>query len=144
LVLQNMERSQVDLVDVLSFVRVVETGSFARAAERMSLSKPVLSRRVARLEAQLGARLLTRTARGAKPTDIGQSYYARAAGVLVDLESAQEVVAQAVTQVAGPIRLSGPISFGVAHLNACSRRIRAAPPAGRARHSPRGPHRRLG
>jgi DNA-binding transcriptional LysR family regulator len=113
-----MERSQVDLVDVLSFVRVVETGSFARAAERMSLSKPVLSRRVARLEAQLGARLLTRTARGAKPTDIGQSYYARAAGVLVDLESAQEVVAQAVTQVAGPIRLSGPISFGVAHLNA--------------------------
>jgi DNA-binding transcriptional LysR family regulator len=113
-----MERSQVDLVDVLSFVRVVETGSFARAAERMGLSKPVLSRRVARLEAQLGARLLTRTARGAKPTDIGQSYFARAAGVLAELESAQEVVAQAVTQIAGPIRLSGPISFGVAHLNA--------------------------
>ena len=113
-----MERSQVDLVDVLSFVRVVETGSFARAAERMALSKPVLSRRVARLEAQLGARLLTRTARGAKPTDIGQSYFARAAGVLAELESAQEVVAQAVTQIAGPIRLTGPISFGFAHLNA--------------------------
>jgi DNA-binding transcriptional LysR family regulator len=112
-----MERSQVDLVDVLSFVRVVETGSFARAAERMSLSKPVLSRRVARLETQLGARLLTRTARGAKPTDIGQSYFARAAGVLAELESAQEVVAQAVTQIAGPIRLTGPISFGIAHLN---------------------------
>jgi DNA-binding transcriptional LysR family regulator len=112
-----MERSQVDLVDVLSFVRVVETGSFARAAERMSLSKPVLSRRVARLEGQLGARLLTRTARGAKPTDIGQSYFARAAGVLAELESAQEVVAQAVTQIAGPIRLTGPISFGIAHLN---------------------------
>ena len=112
-----MERSQVDLVDVLSFVRVVETGSFARAAERMSLSKPVLSRRVARLEAQLGARLLTRTARGAKPTDIGQAYFARAAGVLAELESAQEVVAQAVTQIAGPIRLTGPISFGIAHLN---------------------------
>jgi DNA-binding transcriptional LysR family regulator len=113
-----MERSQVDLVDVLSFVRVVETGSFARAAERMGLSKPVLSRRVARLEAQLGARLLTRTARGARPTDIGQSYFARASGILSDLESAQEVVAQAVTQIAGPIRLTGPISFGVAHLNA--------------------------
>jgi DNA-binding transcriptional LysR family regulator len=113
-----MERSQVDLVDVLSFVRVVETGSFARAAERMGLSKPVLSRRVARLEGQLGARLLTRTARGAKPTDIGQAYFARAAGVLAELESAQEVVAQAVTQIAGPIRLSGPISFGISHLNA--------------------------
>ena len=113
-----MERSQVDLVDVLAFVRVVETGSFGRAAERMGLSKPVLSRRVARLEAQLGARLLTRTARGAKPTDIGQTYFARAAGVLAELESAQEVVAQAVTQIAGPIRLTGPISFGIAHLNA--------------------------
>ena len=111
-----MERSSTDLVDVLAFVRVAETGSFARAAERMGLSKPVLSRRVARLEEQLGARLLTRTARGAQPTDIGQSYYARAANILADLEAAQEVVAEAVTQVAGPIRLSAPLSFGIMHL----------------------------
>jgi DNA-binding transcriptional LysR family regulator len=111
-----MERSSTDLVDVLSFVRVVETGSFARAAERMGLSKPVLSRRVARLEDQLGARLLTRTARGAQPTDIGQSYYARAANILTELEAAQEVVAEAVTQIAGPIRLTGPLSFGVQYL----------------------------
>ena len=113
-----MERSSTDLVDVLAFVRVVETGSFARAAERMALSKPVLSRRVARLEEQLGARLLTRTARGAQPTDIGEAYYARAANILADLEAAQEVVAEAVTQVAGPIRLSAPLSFGIAYLAA--------------------------
>src|SRR5688572_33064120 len=111
-----MERSSTDLIDVLSFVRVVDTGSFARAAERMGLSKPVLSRRVARLEEQLGARLLTRTARGAQPTDIGQSYYARAANILAELEAAQEVVAEAVTQVAGPIRLSAPLSFGIMYL----------------------------
>jgi DNA-binding transcriptional LysR family regulator len=110
-----MEHSP-DLLDVLAFVRVVETGSFARAAERMALSKPVLSRRVARLEERLGARLLTRTARGAQPTQVGQAYYERAAAILADLEAAQEVVAQAVTQVAGPIRLSAPLSFGVAHL----------------------------
>ncbi|WP_114953891.1 LysR family transcriptional regulator [Sphingosinicella terrae] len=110
-----MEHS-TDLVDVLAFVRVVETGSFARAAERMGLSKPVLSRRVARLEDQLGARLLTRTARGAHATDIGQSYYARAANILAELEAAQEVVAEAVTQIAGPIRLSAPLSFGIMHL----------------------------
>lgn len=116
MVLHNMERSAPDLVDVLAFVRVVETGSFARAAERMGLSKPVLSRRVARLEEQLGARLLTRTARGAQPTDIGQAYYARAAAILADLEAAQEVVAEAVTQIAGPIRLTAPLSFGVEHL----------------------------
>jgi len=110
-----MEHSP-DLLDVLAFVRVVETGSFARAAERMGLSKPVLSRRVARLEERLGARLLTRTARGAQPTQVGQAYYERAAAILADLEAAQEVVAQAVTQIAGPIRLSAPLSFGVAHL----------------------------
>jgi DNA-binding transcriptional LysR family regulator len=110
-----MERSP-DLVDVLAFVRVVETGSFARAAERMGLSKPVLSRRVARLEERLGARLLTRTARGAQPTGVGQAYYARASAILADLEAAQEVVAEAVTQVAGPIRLSAPLSFGISYL----------------------------
>jgi DNA-binding transcriptional LysR family regulator len=116
MVLRNMEHASPDLVDVLAFVRVVETGSFARAAERMGLSKPVLSRRVARLEERLGARLLTRTARGAQPTQVGQAYYARASSILADLEAAQEVVAEAVTQVAGPIRLSAPLSFGVAHL----------------------------
>ena len=111
-----MERSSPDLLDVLAFVRVVETGAFARAAERMGLSKPVLSRRVARLEERLGARLLTRTARGAHPTQVGQAYYERAAAILADLDAAQEVVAEAVTQVAGPIRLSAPLSFGISYL----------------------------
>jgi DNA-binding transcriptional LysR family regulator len=111
-----MEHSAPDLVDVLAFVRVAETGSFARAAERMGLSKPVLSRRVARLEEQLGARLLTRSARGAQPTGVGQAYYERAAAILADLEAAQEVVAEAVTQIAGPVRLSAPLSFGIAYL----------------------------
>lgn len=116
MVLQDMERSSVDLLDVLAFVRVVETGAFARAAERMGISKSILSRRVARLEAQLGAKLLTRTAQGAQPTDIGQAYFERAANILVDLEAAREVVADAVTQIAGPIRISAPLSFGTQYL----------------------------
>ena len=111
-----MERQSTDLVDVLAFVRVAETGSFAAAAERLGLSKPVVSRRVARLEAQLGARLLTRTSRGAQPTDIGRTYHARAANILAELEAAQEVVAEAAAQVAGPIRLTAPLSFGVLYL----------------------------
>lgn len=111
-----MERSSVDMMDVLGFVRVVEAGAFARAAERMGLSKSILSRRVARLEDQLGARLLTRTAQGAQPTDIGQAYFERASNILADLDAAQEVVAEAVTQVAGPIRMSAPLSFGTQYL----------------------------
>jgi DNA-binding transcriptional LysR family regulator len=116
MVFRIMQRSSTDIVDVLSFVRVAETGSFARAAERMGLSKPVLSRRVARLEEQLGARLLTRTARGAQPTEIGHAYYARAANILAELDAAEEVVAEAVTQIAGPLRITAPLTFGVAHL----------------------------
>jgi DNA-binding transcriptional LysR family regulator len=116
MVLLNMERSSVDLLDVLAFVRVVETGAFSRAAERMGMAKSILSRRVARLEEQLGARLLTRSASGTAPTDVGQAYFERASNVLAELEAAQEVVAEAVTQIAGPIRLSAPLSFGVMHL----------------------------
>lgn len=116
MVLQMSKQQPVDLVDVLGFVRVVETGGFARAAERMGISKSILSRRVARLEEQLGARLLTRTAKGAQPTDIGQSYYEKAANVLVELEAAREIVAEATTQVAGAVRMTAPVSFGIQHL----------------------------
>jgi DNA-binding transcriptional LysR family regulator len=94
----------------------VETGAFSRAAERMGMSKSIVSRRVARLEEQLGARLLTRSASGAQPTAAGQAYHERAANILCDLEAAKEVVAEAVTQIAGPIRLTAPLSFGIEHL----------------------------
>jgi DNA-binding transcriptional LysR family regulator len=111
-----MERSSVDLLDVLAFVRVVETGAFSRAAERTNMAKSMISRRVARLEEQLGARLLTRSAQGAVPTDVGQAYFERASNILAELDAAQEVVAQAVTQIAGPVRLTAPLSFGVQYL----------------------------
>ncbi len=111
-----MERRATDLLDVIAFVRVAETGSFARAATRTGMSKSGLSRRVARLEEELGAKLLTRTAAGAVRTGAGEAYYLRAAAILADLESAREAVADAVTQLAGPIRLTAPLSFGTMHL----------------------------
>lgn len=111
-----MQRSAVDILDILAFANVVETGAFARAAERMGISKSILSRRVARLEQRLGARLLTRTGQGAQPTEIGSAYFQRAANILAELEAAQEVVAEAVTIVAGPIRISAPLSFGTLYL----------------------------
>src|SRR3954454_12623564 len=123
-----MERSSVDLLDVLAFVRVVETGAFSRAAERMGMAKAILSRRVARLEEQIGARLLTRSAQGAQPTDVGQAYFERAANVLAELEAAEEVVAEAVTQIAGPIRLSAPLSFGITYLAPALAQFAAAHP----------------
>src|SRR3954465_14254203 len=111
-----MERSSVDLLGVRALVRGVERGACSRAAERMGMAKSILSRRVARLEEQLGARLLSRSAQGATATDVGQAYFERASNILAELEAAEEVVAEAVTQIAGPIRLSAPLSFGVQHL----------------------------
>lgn len=108
--------NDLDLADLAAFIDVAETGSFASAAERAGMSKSIISRRVARLEDRLGARLLTRTAQGAQPTDIGRSYHARAAAILADLDAAGEAVAEAVSEVAGPIRLAAPLTFGTLYL----------------------------
>ena len=64
--------ASVDLLDVVAFVQVVETGSIANAANRLDVAKSIVSRRISRLETVLGARLLTRTPRGTTLTDIGR------------------------------------------------------------------------
>lgn len=106
------EPAPVDLLDVTSFVRVVETGSIANAAARLGIAKSIVSRRVSRLEAVLGAQLLTRTPKGTTPTDIGRVYYARAEAGLMELESAQEVVSKLTSEVSGLLRVQVQTAFG--------------------------------
>lgn len=105
-----------NLEDVLAFIRVVETGGFSRAAERMGLSKSIVSRRVARLEADLGVRLLNRTTRGIAPTEAGLEFKTRCVEILNELEAAREAVACRERDVAGTLRLAVPLSFGIARL----------------------------
>ncbi|MGO9134256.1 MAG: LysR family transcriptional regulator [Methylovirgula sp.] len=105
-----------NLEDVLAFVRVVETGGFSRAAERLGLSKSIISRRVARLEADLGVRLLNRTTRGIAPTEAGLEFKDRCVAILSELEAAREAVACRERDVAGTLRLAVPLSFGIARL----------------------------
>lgn len=111
-----MERHPIDLTDIATFLRVAELGGFSRAAERLGVAKSVVSRRVSQLERGLGARLLTRSSKGAQLTDVGQAYLARVSQSLAELEAAQEEVAVAVSEVAGSIRLTAPLTFGVRHL----------------------------
>jgi DNA-binding transcriptional LysR family regulator len=111
-----VERSAVDLSDVVAFLGVVETGSFARAAERLSLAKLIFSRRLARLETTIGTRLLTRSARGAVPTELGRAYFTRAANSVAKLEAAYDRLSEAMAKIAGPLRLTGPMSFGIEYL----------------------------
>ncbi|MDF2811755.1 MAG: LysR family transcriptional regulator [Microvirga sp.] len=105
-----------ELDDIRAFVEVVEAGGFGRAAKRLGLSKSIVSRRIARLEAGLGARLLSRTTRGISPTETGLEFKSRAERILVDLDEARDAVAHQAGEAVGRLRISLPVSFGLRHV----------------------------
>jgi DNA-binding transcriptional LysR family regulator len=106
----------LELDDLRSLVEVVESGGFNRAARRLGVSKSIVSRRIARLETELGTRLLSRTTRGISPTEAGLEFKARSERILAELEEAREAAAQQAGGVVGRLRLSAPLSFGVRHV----------------------------
>lgn len=99
-----------------SFAKVVELGSFARAAERLSVSTSAVSRQVAELEATLEVRLLNRTTRKLSLTEAGQAYYERCVQLLADLDEADASVRSAAAVPKGTLRLTCGVSFGVRYL----------------------------
>lgn len=111
-----MEQSGLDLDDLRAFLLVAETGSFSRAGHRLDVSKSIVSRRVARLETALSARLLQRTPRGTVLTEAGLIYYEQASVAMTQLECAAEAVNESVTDVSGIIRLTAPMYFGAFYL----------------------------
>lgn len=98
------------------FTRVVECGSFARAADRLAMSTSAVSRHVAELETHLGARLLNRTTRRLSLTESGRSFHERCVQLLADLTEAEEEVNAAVAVPRGTLRLTSSITFGVRYL----------------------------
>ncbi|WP_268625492.1 LysR family transcriptional regulator, partial [Escherichia coli] len=76
-----------------AFLNVAELNSVTSAAERMSLSKSVISKRVSDLERRLGVRLLYRTTRNVEPTEAGHFFYKAAKASLQELNNAAEIVA---------------------------------------------------
>ena len=99
-----------------TFVRVVELGSFARAAERLDRSTSAVSRQVAELESHLEARLLNRTTRRLSLTEAGQSFHERAAQIVADLEEAEATVRSGAAEPRGTLRLTCGVTFGVRYL----------------------------
>ncbi|MFP4561107.1 MAG: LysR substrate-binding domain-containing protein [Thiohalorhabdus sp.] len=99
-----------------AFVRVVEVGSFSGAAERLGVTKSVVSRRVADLERALGAELLRRTTRRLHLTDSGRAYYERARRILADLAEAEQAVSSEQGALRGELRVAAPLSFGIGPL----------------------------
>jgi DNA-binding transcriptional LysR family regulator len=106
----------MSLAAVRIFTQVVEAGSFSAAGRRLGLAPSSVSRQVADLEDELGARLFHRTTRRLSLTEPGQVFYARAGKILVDLEEAKLAVAQPGGAPSGILRLTVPGSLGRLHL----------------------------
>lgn len=100
------------LTSMAVFVRAVDLGSFAAAADAMEMSGPMVGKHVRFLEDRLGARLLNRTTRRQSLTDAGQAYYERCRAVLSEAEAADSVVADQLSQPRGRLRVTMPALLG--------------------------------
>lgn len=109
--------NSLEFADLRAFFLVAETGSFTRAAQRLESAKSIVSRRVARLEEALSARLLSRTPTGTVLTEEGQLYYEQAHAAMQQLDCAAEALNSSIQDIAGPIRLTIPIYFGANYLS---------------------------
>jgi DNA-binding transcriptional LysR family regulator len=99
---------QLDPSDLLLFARVVDDGSFSRAADRAGLPKSTVSRRIAALEAQLGERLLLRTTRKLTVTDFGHSVLEHARQVAAEVEATASLAQHRQLEPSGRLRISMP------------------------------------
>jgi DNA-binding transcriptional LysR family regulator len=98
---------------LIYFASVVETGSFTAAAERLGITKAVVSQQVARLEREFRTSLLVRTTRRVQPTEAGQAFYQRCALILRDAESAFDELSDASAEPSGTLRLTAPFDYGI-------------------------------
>ena len=93
------------------YVKVVENKSFSRAARRESVPVSTISRKISELEKALGVRLLERSTRQLRMTEIGQDYYQRCRRGLEEFETANLMVKDQQAEVSGRLRLSVPPSL---------------------------------
>lgn len=95
-----------------AFRRIVERGSFARAAEDLGVSPALLSREIKLLEESLGSTLLTRTTRSMSLTDAGRLYYEEATGILEAVTEVETRIRDGAGAVRGHLRVNASSSFG--------------------------------
>jgi LysR family transcriptional regulator AphB len=106
-----------DLNDLVIFARVVQTGSLTAAADVLGIPKSNVSRRLSRLEGEMGVRLLERTTRKLHLTEVGGLYYEHCRRILEEVEHAELSVQQRLEAPRGLLRISASYSTGQALLS---------------------------
>jgi DNA-binding transcriptional LysR family regulator len=109
-------RTMIKFESLTAFAAIAEAGSITGAAQRLGLSKSVVSERLTELERALAAKLVHRTTRKLVLTADGRAFYDRAKRILRDLDHAASELAEKRGALAGPLRISAPVSFGKLHL----------------------------
>lgn len=99
-----------------AFVAAVEAGSFTAAADRLYLSKKLISKYIGQLEDDLGVRLFHRTTRRLSLSSAGKSYYPDCLRILEEIETSEQALRQSDTGLTGPIRMTAPLGYGVLQL----------------------------
>ena len=107
---------QLDLNQVRTFVRIVQAGSFTKAAEVLRQPKSRVSRRLAGLEKELGVQLIYRTTRQFQLTETGRAYYERAKGLIEGLEGLAHEMTDTSVEVSGVIRVTAAEDMGLRYL----------------------------
>ncbi|MFK8049426.1 MAG: LysR family transcriptional regulator [Halioglobus sp.] len=105
-----------NLEDVHLFVVVAELKSFTAAGDKEQIPKSSVSRRLRKLEDQLGARLLERTTRSIQLTEVGEQFYERALLILNEVEATEQLLAGDGMRPAGHLRICAPHEFIRLHL----------------------------
>lgn len=104
----------MDIDGLRTFVEVADAGGVSNAARRLGVSKSIVSRRLAQLEAELGIQLLARNTRGAALTEAGVTFRDHAARACAEIELARETILPA-GDLRGNLRVAVPLTFGPTH-----------------------------
>jgi DNA-binding transcriptional LysR family regulator len=102
----------MELEPMRIFVKVIQLASFSRAAELLKLPKATVSRSVARLEEELGVKLIVRTTRSLKATDAGLLFYESCQAPIQALEDAHKTLKGQDSSISGTVRITAPVDFG--------------------------------
>lgn len=106
-------KSTIEMTALQAFAKVVQTGSFTRAAEALDTHKAHLSRVISQLERELGARLLERSTRSLSLTEVGREFHERCSAILAAVEDARQAVAQTQGEPRGTLKLTCGVEFGM-------------------------------